>query len=101
MRLGSQQRGVPERNLHLCMTEQYERCLMERGAAANNKPMCVGLMDGACAGRGGGKMLSSGICGTCCHVGGDDQACEYCIFSWLMYCTVAIVIYIFSNECST
>jgi len=50
-----------ECNLRPRMTEQYERRLMERGAAANNKPMRVGSMDGACAGRGGGKMLSSGI----------------------------------------
>jgi transcription initiation factor TFIIF subunit beta len=40
---------------------RYERRLMERGAAANERLMRVGLMDGARAGRGGGKMLSSGI----------------------------------------
>ena len=34
---------------------------MEHGAIANERSMHVGLMDGACAGRGGGKMLSSGI----------------------------------------
>ena len=50
-----------ECNLRPCMTGRYERRLMERGAAANEKPMRVGLMDGARAGRGGGKMLSSGI----------------------------------------
>ena len=50
-----------ECNLRPRMTERYERRLMERGAAANDKPMRVGLMDGARAGRGGGKMLSSGI----------------------------------------
>jgi hypothetical protein len=34
---------------------------MERGAAANERLMHVGLIDGARAGRGGGKMPSSGI----------------------------------------
>ena len=50
-----------ECNLRPRMTERYERRLMERGAAANEKPMRVKRMDGARAGRGGGKMLSSGI----------------------------------------
>jgi transcription initiation factor TFIIF subunit beta len=47
-----------ECNLRPRMTGRYERRLMERGAAANERAMRVGLMDGA---RGGGKMLSSGI----------------------------------------
>ena len=34
---------------------------MERGAAANERSMRVGLMDGARAGLSSGKMLSSGI----------------------------------------
>ena len=50
-----------ECNLRPQMTGRYERRLMERGAAANERLMRVGLMDGARAGRGGGKMLSSGI----------------------------------------
>ena len=50
-----------ECNLRPRMTGRYERRLMERGAAANERSMRVGLMDGARAGRGGGKMLSSGI----------------------------------------
>jgi hypothetical protein len=50
-----------ECNLRPRMTERYERRLMERGAAANEKSMRVRTMDGARAGRGGGKMLSSGI----------------------------------------
>ena len=50
-----------ECNLRPRMTGRYERRLMERGAAANERLMRVGLMDGARAGRGGGKMLSSGI----------------------------------------
>jgi hypothetical protein len=50
-----------EYNLHPRMTERYERRLMERGAAANEKSMRVRTMDGARAGGGGGKMLSSGI----------------------------------------
>ena len=50
-----------ECNLRPRMTGRYERRLMERGAAANDRSMRVGLMDGARAGRGGGKMLSSGI----------------------------------------
>ena len=49
-----------ECNLRPRMTGRYERRLMERGAAANERSMRVGLMDGARAGRGGGKMLSSG-----------------------------------------
>ncbi len=48
-------------NLRPRMTGRYERRLMERGAAAHGRAMRVGLMDGARAGRGGGKMLSSGI----------------------------------------
>lgn len=50
-----------ECNLRPRMTGRYERRLMERGAAANDRSMRVGLMDGARAGRGGGKMLSRGI----------------------------------------
>jgi transcription initiation factor TFIIF subunit beta len=50
-----------ECNLRPRMTGRYERRLMERGAAANDRSMRVGLMDGARAGHGGGKMLSSGI----------------------------------------
>jgi transcription initiation factor TFIIF subunit beta len=50
-----------ECNLRPRMTGRYERRLMERGAAANERSMRVGLMDGARAGRGGGKMLSSGV----------------------------------------
>ena len=50
-----------ECNLRPCMTGRYKRRLMERRSAANEKPMRVKLMDGARAGRGGGKMLSSGI----------------------------------------
>jgi transcription initiation factor TFIIF subunit beta len=51
-----------ECNLRPRMTERYERRLMERAAAAaNEKSMRVQMMDGARAGRGGGKMLSSGI----------------------------------------
>jgi len=50
-----------ECNLRPRMTGRYERRLMERGAVANERSMRVGLMDGARAGRGGGKMLSSGI----------------------------------------
>ncbi len=50
-----------ECNLRPRMTGRYERRLMERGAAAHGRAMRVGLMDGARAGRGGGKMLSSGI----------------------------------------
>ena len=50
-----------ECNLRPRMTERYERRLMERGTAANEKLMRVRMMDGARAGRGGGKMLSSGI----------------------------------------
>ena len=50
-----------ECNLRPRMTGRYERRLMERGAAANERSMRVGLMDGARAGHGGGKMLSSGI----------------------------------------
>ncbi|KAI0280934.1 transcription initiation factor IIF, beta subunit-domain-containing protein [Russula aff. rugulosa BPL654] len=50
-----------ECNLRPLMTERYERRLMERGAAASEKSMRVRMMDGARAGRGGGKMLSSGI----------------------------------------
>jgi len=50
-----------ECNLRPRMTGRYERRLTERGAAANERTMRVGLMDGARAGRGGGKMLSSGI----------------------------------------
>jgi transcription initiation factor TFIIF subunit beta len=48
-----------ECNLRPRMTERYERRLMERGAVANEKSMRVRMMDGARAGRGGGKMLSS------------------------------------------
>jgi transcription initiation factor TFIIF subunit beta len=50
-----------ECNLRPRMTGRYERRLTERGAAANERSARVGLMDGARAGRGGGKMLSSGI----------------------------------------
>ncbi|KAH9037318.1 transcription initiation factor IIF, beta subunit-domain-containing protein [Lactarius hengduanensis] len=51
-----------ECNLRPRMTGRYERRLALRGAAAKNeKAVRVGLMDGARAGRGGGKMLSSGI----------------------------------------
>jgi transcription initiation factor TFIIF subunit beta len=50
-----------ECNLRPRMTGRYERRLTERGAAANERASRVGLMDGARAGRGGGKMLSSGI----------------------------------------
>ncbi|KAH9970622.1 transcription initiation factor IIF, beta subunit-domain-containing protein [Lactifluus volemus] len=50
-----------ECNLRPRMTGRYERRLTERGAAANERSVRVGLMDGARAGRGGGKMLSSGI----------------------------------------
>ncbi|KAI0260417.1 transcription initiation factor IIF, beta subunit-domain-containing protein [Gloeopeniophorella convolvens] len=50
-----------ECNLRPRMTGRYERRLTERGAAAYEKTVRVGLMDGARAGRGGGKMLSSGI----------------------------------------
>jgi len=50
-----------ECNLRPRMTGRYERRLTERGAAANERGVRVGLMDGARAGRGGGKMLSSGI----------------------------------------
>ena len=51
-----------ECNLRPRMTGRYERRLSARGTAAKNeKAMRVGLMDGARAGRGGGKMLSSGI----------------------------------------
>ena len=51
-----------ECNLRPRMTGRYERRLAARGAAAKNeKAVRVGLMDGAKAGRGGGKMLSSGI----------------------------------------
>ena len=49
-----------ECNLRPCMTERYERRLMERATAANEKSMRVRMMDGARAGPGGGKMLSSG-----------------------------------------
>ena len=50
-----------ECNLRPRMTGRYERRLTARGAAANERAVRVGLMDGARAGRGGGKMLSSGI----------------------------------------
>jgi transcription initiation factor TFIIF subunit beta len=50
-----------ECNLRPRMTERYERRLMERAAAANEKSMRVRMMDGAQAGPGGGKMLSSGV----------------------------------------
>jgi transcription initiation factor TFIIF subunit beta len=51
-----------ECNLRPRMTGRYERRLAARGAAAKgDKAVRVGLMDGARAGRGGGKMLSSGI----------------------------------------
>lgn len=51
-----------ECNLRPRMTGRYERRLTARGAAAKNeKAVRVGLMDGARAGRGGGKMLSSGV----------------------------------------
>jgi len=50
-----------ECNLRPRMTGRYERRLTERGSAANERSARVGLMDGARAGRGGGKMLSSGI----------------------------------------
>ncbi|KAI0298030.1 transcription initiation factor IIF, beta subunit-domain-containing protein [Multifurca ochricompacta] len=50
-----------ECNLRPRMTGRYERRLAERGAAANERSVRVGLMDGARAGRGGGKMLSSGV----------------------------------------
>ena len=51
-----------ECNLRPRMTGRYERRLSARGAAAKGeKAVRVGLMDGARAGRGGGKMLSSGI----------------------------------------
>jgi hypothetical protein len=50
-----------ECNLRPRMTGRYERRLTERGAAANERTARVGLMDGARAGRGGGKMLSSGV----------------------------------------
>lgn len=50
-----------ECNLRPRMTGRYERRLMERGAAAYDRSVRVGLMDGARAGRGGGKMLSSGV----------------------------------------
>jgi transcription initiation factor TFIIF subunit beta len=51
-----------ECNLRPRMTGRYERRLAARGAAAKSeKAVRVGLMDGARAGRGGGKMLSSGI----------------------------------------
>ena len=50
-----------ECNLRPRMTGRYERRLMERGAAANDRAMRVGLMDEAQTRRGGGKMLSSGI----------------------------------------
>jgi transcription initiation factor TFIIF subunit beta len=50
-----------ECNLRPRMTERYERRLMERGAAANEKSMRVRMMDRARAGRGGRKMASSGI----------------------------------------
>ena len=50
-----------ECNLRPRMTGRYERRLMERGAATNEKSMRVRMMDGARAGPGGGKMLSSGI----------------------------------------
>ena len=44
------------------MAGLYDRRLAAHGAAAKNeKAVRVGLMDGAKAGRGGGKMLSSGI----------------------------------------
>ncbi len=43
-------------NLRPRMMGQYTRRLMEHGAAANERSM-----DGAQAGHGGGKMLSSGI----------------------------------------
>jgi hypothetical protein len=43
------------------MTGRYEPRLTERGTAANERAVRVGLVDGARAGRGGGKMLSSGI----------------------------------------
>jgi len=51
-----------ECNLRPRMTGRYERRLTARGVAAKSeKAVRVGLMDGARAGRGGGKMLSSGI----------------------------------------
>ena len=51
-----------ECNLRPRMTGRYERRLTARSAAAKSeKAVRVGLMDGARAGRGGGKMLSSGI----------------------------------------
>jgi hypothetical protein len=51
-----------ECNLRPRMTGRYERRLAARGAAAKSeKAVRVGLMDGARAGRGGGKMLSSGV----------------------------------------
>jgi transcription initiation factor TFIIF subunit beta len=51
-----------ECNLRPRMTGRYERRLAARGVAAkSDKTARVGLMDGARAGRGGGKMLSSGI----------------------------------------
>ncbi|KAN0123154.1 Transcription initiation factor IIF, beta subunit domain containing protein [Russula decolorans] len=49
-----------ECNLRPCMTERYERRLMERGAAANEKSMRVRMMNEALVGLGGGKMLGSG-----------------------------------------
>ena len=50
-----------ECNMRPCMTERYERRLMERATVANEKSMRVRMMDGARAGPGGGKMLSCGI----------------------------------------
>ena len=50
-----------ECNLRPCMTERYERRLLERRVAANENLMRVQMMGGARAWRGGGKMLSSGI----------------------------------------
>ena len=73
-----------ECNLRPLMTERYERRLMERGAAASERSMRVRMMDGARAGRGGGKMLSSGITS---GVGFADIAVSrvflsaYCLFT--------------------
>jgi len=52
-----------ECNLRPQLTERYERRLRERAAAANEKSMRVRMMplDEVRAGRGGGKMVSSGI----------------------------------------
>ncbi len=50
-----------ECNLRPRITKRYKCRLMERCVVANEKSMRVRVMDGARAGLGGGKILSSGF----------------------------------------